>query len=154
MFRHDSQFDCETFRLLTAQKAVSQLKIDKDLTSEVIFEGDKVKEEYIDRYDGIHAEISQATRFDESTDLSKTYLGKTDMTRDQIIKAEEKFPICKDSLMQNWFKLFQLTSFCSQTWLLLLVCQGKVFPCNLDNFDILYNILNNYYDDILSIDIP
>ena len=36
--------------------------------------------------------------------------------------------ICKDSLIQNWFKLFQLTSFCSQTWLLLLVCQGKVFP--------------------------
>ena len=40
--------------------------------------------------------------------------------------------ICKDSLIQNWFKLFQLTSFCSQTWLLLLVCQGKFFPCNLD----------------------
>ena len=62
--------------------------------------------------------------------------------------------ICKDSLIQSWFKLFQLTSFCSQTWLLLLVCQRKVFPCNLDNFDILYNISNNYYNDILSIDIP
>ena len=58
----------------------------------MIFEGDKVGDEYFDRYDGINAEISQATRFDESTDLSTTYLGKTDMTRDQIIKAEEKFP--------------------------------------------------------------
>ena len=29
---------------------------------------------------------------DESTDLSTTYLGKSDMTRDQIIKAEEKIP--------------------------------------------------------------
>ena len=28
------------------------------------------------------------TRFDESTDLSTTYLGKMDMTRDMIIKAE------------------------------------------------------------------
>ena len=69
------------------------MKIDKELTSEVIFGGDKVKDEYFDRYDGIYAEISQATRFDESTDLSTTYLGKTDMTRDHIIKAEEKFPI-------------------------------------------------------------
>ena len=29
----------------------------------------------------------------ESTDLCTTYLGKTDMTRDTVIKAEEKFPI-------------------------------------------------------------
>ena len=69
------------------------MKTDKDLTSDVTFEGDKVKEEYFDRYDGIYAEISQATRFDESTDLSTTYLGKMDMTRDHIIKAEEKFSI-------------------------------------------------------------
>ena len=27
------------------------------------------------------------------TDLSTTYLGKKDMTRDKTIKAEEKFPI-------------------------------------------------------------
>ena len=69
------------------------MKIDKDLTSDVIFESDKVGDEYFDRNDGINVEISQATRFDESTDLSTAYLGKTDMTRDQISKAEEKFPI-------------------------------------------------------------
>ena len=44
----------------------------------------KVKDEYFDRYDGIYAEILQATSFDESTDLSTTYLGKMNMTRDQI----------------------------------------------------------------------
>ena len=33
------------------------------------------------------------TKFDESTDLSTTYLGKTDMTREHVFKAEEKFPI-------------------------------------------------------------
>ena len=32
-------------------------------------------------------------RFDESTNLSTTYLGRMDTTRDMIIKAEEKFPI-------------------------------------------------------------
>ena len=70
------------------------LKIDKDLTSEVIFEGDKVKEEYFDRYNGIHAEISQATRFDESTDLSTTYLGKTDMERYSQFLDEEIHMVC------------------------------------------------------------
>ena len=69
------------------------MKTNKDLTSDVTFEGDKVRDEYFDKYDGVYAEISQTTRFDESTDLSTTYLGKTDMTRDQIIRAEEKFPI-------------------------------------------------------------
>ena len=33
------------------------------------------------------------TSFDESTDLSTIYLGKTDVTRDQAIKAGERFPI-------------------------------------------------------------
>ena len=69
------------------------LKTDKDLTTDVIFEGDKGKDKYFDKYIGIYTEISQATRFDESTDLSTTYLGKTDMTRDMIIKSEEKVPI-------------------------------------------------------------
>ena len=69
------------------------LKTDKSLTVDIEFEGGKLKEEYFDRYDGIYTEISQVTRFDESTDLSTTYLGKIDMTRDMIIKAEEKFPI-------------------------------------------------------------
>ena len=69
------------------------MKTEKDLTTVIIFEGDKVKYEYFDKYDGISVGISQATKFDESTDLSTTYLGKTDMTRDMIIKAEGKFPI-------------------------------------------------------------
>ena len=69
------------------------LKTDIDLTSDVLFEGDKIKDVYFDKYNGIYAEISQATRFDESIDLRTTYIGKTDMTRDMIIKAEEKFPI-------------------------------------------------------------
>ena len=69
------------------------LKTDKGLTVGIEFEGDKLKKEYFDRYDGLYTEISQATRFDESTDLCTPYLGRIDMTRDMTIKAEEKFPM-------------------------------------------------------------
>ena len=68
------------------------LKTDKDLTTDVIFEGDKLKDDKFNKYESIYAEISQATRFDESTDLSATYLGKTNITRDMIIKAEGEIP--------------------------------------------------------------
>ena len=69
------------------------LKTDKGLKVDTEFEGDRLKEEYFDRYDSIYTEISQATRFDENTDLSRTYLGRIDMARYMIIKAEEKIPI-------------------------------------------------------------
>ena len=71
----------------------NSLKIDEDLTADIIFEEDRVRDAYLDKHDGIHAEISQATRFDESTDLSTTYLEKTDITREHVFKEEEKFPI-------------------------------------------------------------
>ena len=71
----------------------NSLKADEDLTSDIIYEGDRVKDVYHDKYNVIHAEMSQATRFDESTDLSTKYLEKTEMTREQVIKAEERFPI-------------------------------------------------------------
>ena len=71
----------------------NNLKTDEDLTADIIFEEGRVRDAYFDIYDGIHAKISQATKFDESTDLSTTYLGKIDMTREYMIKAEERFPI-------------------------------------------------------------
>ena len=63
------------------------------LTPDIIFDEDRIRNTYLDRYDGIQPEISQVNSFDESTDLSTTYLGKTDVTREQAIKAEERFPI-------------------------------------------------------------
>ena len=59
----------------------------------MIFEENKVKEAYFDRYEGIQSEISQVTRFDENTDLSMTYLGRIGQTRKSVIRAEESFPI-------------------------------------------------------------
>ena len=59
----------------------------------MIFEENKVKETYFDKYEGIQSEMSQGTRFHENTDLSMTYLGKRGQTRKSVIRAEESFPI-------------------------------------------------------------
>ena len=39
------------------------------------------------------SDILNTTRFDENSDLSTTYLGKTNMIRDYKMVAEEKFPM-------------------------------------------------------------
>ena len=75
------------------KRLYNSLKIDENLTADIIFKENRVRDTYLDKYNGIHVKISQATKSDESTDLSTTYLGKTDMTREHVIKAEEKFPI-------------------------------------------------------------
>ena len=56
---------------------------------------DRSKEEYLDRYEGIKSEIVDTTRFDENSDLSMTYLGRTNMTCDKNLIVEERFPISK-----------------------------------------------------------
>ena len=54
---------------------------------------DVTKARYLDVYEDIYAEMVYASKFDENSDLSTTYLGQTDMTRSSKIKAEERFPI-------------------------------------------------------------
>ena len=65
------------------------------LNTDVNFGGssDRLKVEYLDVYEGVYAEIVSSDRFDEDTDLSTTYLGQIDMTRNTEVKAEENFPI-------------------------------------------------------------
>ena len=75
------------------KRLYSSLKTGGDLIPDMIFDEDRIRDTYLDRYNGVQAEISQVTSFDESTELSTTYLGKTDMTREYVIKAEDKFPI-------------------------------------------------------------
>ena len=74
------------------RKLFSTLEV-KDQIPDIIFDEDRIKETYFDKYDGVQSEISQETRFDESTDLTTTYLGKVDQTRRSVIRAEESFPI-------------------------------------------------------------
>ena len=56
---------------------------------------DKLKEEYLDVYEGIQSEMLSTTRFDENSDLSTTYLGKVDRSKNNKIKVEESFSISK-----------------------------------------------------------
>ena len=53
----------------------------------------KICEEYLDIYEGIQSEIVSATRFNENSDLSTTYLGRVDQGNNSKLKAEESFPI-------------------------------------------------------------
>ena len=49
------------------KRLYSSLKIDEDLTADIIFE-DRIRDMYFDKYDGIQVEISQVTKFEERTD--------------------------------------------------------------------------------------
>ena len=62
------------------RKLFSTLEVKEYQIPDIIFDENRIKETYFDQYDGVQSEISQAARFDESTDLSITYL-------------EESFPI-------------------------------------------------------------
>ena len=53
----------------------------------------KLKEEYLDVYEGIQTEMLSTIRFNENSDLSTTYLVKEDKSKSNKIKAEESFPI-------------------------------------------------------------
>ena len=55
----------------------------------------RLREEYLDRYEGGKPEIVDTTRFDENSDLRTTYLGRIDMTRDKDVMVEQRFPISK-----------------------------------------------------------
>ena len=63
------------------------------LNADVNFGGspDKLKAEYFDVYEGVYAKVISTDIFDEDTDLSTTYLGQVDMTRNTEVKAEENF---------------------------------------------------------------
>ena len=54
---------------------------------------DIMKGRYMDVYDDVYAEVIMTSRFDENVDLSTTYLGRKDMKREEVMKAEESFPI-------------------------------------------------------------
>ena len=57
----------------------------------------KLQEEYMDIYEGIHSEIVSSNRFDENSDISTTYLGRTEIKNNQNkLKAEESFPISEN----------------------------------------------------------
>ena len=73
------------------RKLFSTLEVKENQIPDIIFDENRIREAYFDKYDGVQSEISEATRFDESTDLSTTYLGKVDQTRKKHDKSRGKF---------------------------------------------------------------
>ena len=71
----------------------------------------KLQEEYMDIYEGIHSEIVSSNRFDENSDLSTTYLGKVDKKDQHKLKAEESFPISEHGYtLGKLFKLHRMST--------------------------------------------
>ena len=70
-----------------------RLEIDSGESPEIM------KSRYMDVYDDIYAEVVIASRFDENIDLSTTYLGRIDMKRDEVMKAEESFLISEQGFI-------------------------------------------------------
>ena len=57
----------------------------------------KLQEEYMDIYEGIHSEITCSNRFIKNSDISTAYLGRTENKNNQNkLKAEESFPISEN----------------------------------------------------------
>ena len=54
---------------------------------------EKVKADYLDVYKGVYMEVISTDKFNGDTDLSTTYLGQVDMTRNTGVKGEESFPM-------------------------------------------------------------
>ena len=66
----------KNINMIPKDKSKDNISLRIDLTD--ILNG--LREEYLDRYEGVISEILNTTRFDENTDLSTTYLGKLRMT--------------------------------------------------------------------------
>ena len=57
----------------------------------------KLQEEYMDIYEGIHSDIVSSNRFDENSDVSTSYLGPVENRGNQDkLKAEESFPMSEN----------------------------------------------------------
>ena len=55
----------------------------------------------MDVYEDVFAEVVTTNRFDENVDLSTTYLGKTGMKREDIMKAKGSFPISEKGFVMG-----------------------------------------------------
>ena len=60
-----------------------------------------MKSRYMDVYDDVYAEVVTTSRFDENVDLSTMYLGRIDMKREEVMKAEESFPISEQGFVMG-----------------------------------------------------
>ena len=90
--KHSQNFHNLGISAVNICKNHSDIKEEKDMI-EVDFgpTPNILKEEYLDIYKGIQSEIVSTSIFDETSDLSTTYLGKSDRFSNDKLKAEESF---------------------------------------------------------------
>ena len=90
-----SNLDIDTLDYREHKDLYFQLKDEKRETLDIDFGlyPDITKARYLDVFEDIYAEVVYASKFDEISDLSMTYLGQTNMTRNTRINMEERFPM-------------------------------------------------------------
>ena len=81
----------------------------------------KLQEEYMDIYEGIHSEEVSFNRFDKNSDISTTYLGRVNKENQHKLKVEESFPISEQCCILG--RVLDGTEF----QLLLDTCVSKSF---------------------------
>ena len=60
-----------------------------------------MKSRYMDVYVDVYAEGVMSSRFDENVDLSTTYLSRIDIKREEVMKAEDSFPISEQGFVMG-----------------------------------------------------
>ena len=76
--------DVETLDYRQHRQLYHKLKAEEKQMLEIHFGSnpDQLRGTYLDMYERVHGKMIQTNRFDENSDLSTTYLGKTRMTRE------------------------------------------------------------------------
>ena len=72
-----------------------QLNIDLRESPEIL------RDKYMDVHEEIYAEVVMTSKFDKNVDLSTTYLGRIDMKREDVVKAEDSFPISEQGFVMG-----------------------------------------------------
>ena len=79
--KNPNDFQFVTIKPAKSNKIAKGKDINQSLLKVNLVESsDRLREEYLDRYEGLQSEIVDTTRFNENSDLSTTYLGRIDMT--------------------------------------------------------------------------
>ena len=83
------RLDVKTLDYQQHKRLYLNLKGEESQTINVDFGSnpETVRSNYLDMYEGVHADVIYSNRFDESSDLSSTCLGRTSVTRDTRIKV-------------------------------------------------------------------
>ena len=91
--KHPKNFYNLGIKAVNVYKSCSDVNEEKDMVKiDVGPLPDILKEEYLDVCEGIQSEIVNTTRFEENSDLSTTYLGKADRSKNENLKWKNLFP--------------------------------------------------------------